>query len=106
MNGNPPFPGSPPPRPSTYPQKRINYIARGELPMTEEKLTFSADVSRLLDIVAHALYSNRDVFLRELVSNAADACDRLRYEAIRNPALAGADSDLKIRVFRTPEKRQ
>jgi molecular chaperone HtpG len=74
--------------------------------MTEEKLTFSADVSRLLDIVAHALYSNRDVFLRELVSNAADACDRLRYEAIRNPALSGADSDLKIRVFRTPEKRQ
>ena len=43
--------------------------------MTTEKQNFGADVSRLLEIVAHALYSNRDVFLRELISNAADACD-------------------------------
>lgn len=67
--------------------------------MTEEKLTFTADVSRLLDIVAHALYSNRDVFLRELISNAADACDRLRYEAVKNQALA-ADGGYKIRVWK------
>ena len=53
--------------------------------MTEEKLAFTADVSRLLDIVAHALYSNRDVFLRELISNAADACDGLRHEAVSKP---------------------
>jgi molecular chaperone HtpG len=45
---------------------------------------FETDVSKLLDIVANALYSNRDVFLRELISNAADACDRLRYEALQN----------------------
>lgn len=48
---------------------------------------FETDVSRLLDIVANALYSNRDVFLRELISNAADACDRLRYEALQSPEL-------------------
>lgn len=47
-----------------------------------ENMNFGADVARLLEIVTHALYSNRDVFLRELVSNSADACDRLRYEAL------------------------
>jgi len=73
--------------------------------MTEEKLSFGADVSRLLDIVAHALYSNRDVFLRELISNAADACDRLRYESIRNPALMGNEPDLKIRIARDTAAR-
>ncbi len=66
--------------------------------MTTETLTFNADVSRLLDIVAHALYSNRDVFLRELISNAADACDRLRYEALGNSDLIKKDSDFRIRV--------
>ena len=50
-------------------------------------MNFGADVARLLEIVTHALYSNRDVFLRELVSNAADACDRLRYEAIATSSL-------------------
>lgn len=69
-----------------------------------ETLDFSADVSRLLDIVAHALYSNRDVFLRELISNAADACDRLRYEALTKPELIQGqyikadDEDFKIHV--------
>ncbi|PZP55419.1 MAG: molecular chaperone HtpG [Micavibrio aeruginosavorus] len=52
-----------------------------------ENMNFGADVARLLEIVTHALYSNRDVFLRELVSNAADACDRLRYEAIATSSL-------------------
>ncbi len=55
--------------------------------MSEETLTFGTDVSRLLDIVANALYTNRDVFLRELISNAADACDKLRYESLQNPEL-------------------
>lgn len=71
----------------------------------EEKLNFGADVSRLLDIVAHALYSNRDVFLRELISNASDACDRLRYEALNNPDLIKSDSDFKIRVFKDTDDR-
>ena len=57
--------------------------------MTAEKFTFQAEVSKLLDIVAHSLYSHKEIFLRELVSNAADACDRLRYEALTRPELAG-----------------
>ena len=60
-----------------------------------ETRSFEAEVGRLLDIVANALYSEREVFLRELVSNAADACDRLRYEAIENPELM-ADAPLAI----------
>lgn len=66
--------------------------------MAQEKLNFGADVSRLLDIVANALYSNRDVFLRELISNASDACDRLRYQAITTPDLIKNAPDFKLRV--------
>ncbi|QQG37135.1 MAG: molecular chaperone HtpG [Micavibrio aeruginosavorus] len=73
--------------------------------MTTETLSFGADVSRLLDIVAHALYSNRDVFLRELISNAADACDRLRYEAITKPYLTVDDPSFKVRIYRDPRTR-
>lgn len=62
-------------------------------------MDFTADVSRLLDIVANALYTNRDVFLRELISNAADACDRLRYDSIQNPDLIKDDPDFKITVL-------
>lgn len=73
--------------------------------MTTETLSFGADVSRLLDIVARALYSNRDVFLRELISNAADACDRLRYEALAKPFLTKNDPAFKIRIYRDPPSR-
>ena len=62
----------------------------------EEKLSFQAEVSRLLDIVAHSLYSEKEIFLRELISNAADACDRLRYEAQTKPDLAPSDQPFKI----------
>lgn len=73
--------------------------------MTETNtLNFSADVARLLDIVANALYSNRDVFLRELVANAADACDRRRYEAISTPTLLAHDP-LHITVVPDPKAR-
>lgn len=72
---------------------------------TEEQLNFGADVSRLLDIVAHALYSNRDVFLRELISNASDACDRLRYEAVTNTDLTKGDAEFRIRVFKDTSDR-
>ncbi|MGQ9364825.1 molecular chaperone HtpG [Azospirillum sp. ST 5-10] len=64
--------------------------------MTEERLSFQAEVSRLLDIVAHSLYSEKEVFLRELVSNASDACDRLRYAALTQPELTAGDADFKI----------
>ncbi len=69
--------------------------------MKNDMHSFDADVSRLLDIVANALYTNQDVFLRELISNAADACDRLRYDALQNPALTAADPDFAVRV--TPD---
>ncbi len=52
-----------------------------------EKRSFQAEVSRLLDIVAHSLYSEKEIFLRELISNASDACDRLRYLALTEPGL-------------------
>ncbi|TNE32984.1 MAG: molecular chaperone HtpG, partial [Alphaproteobacteria bacterium] len=53
-----------------------------------EQHQFQAEVSRLLDIVANALYSDKDIFLRELISNASDACDRLRYAALTDKAIA------------------
>src|SRR5688572_25711417 len=59
---------------------------------------FQAEVSKLLDLMVHSVYSEREVFLRELISNAADACDKLRYEAIANPELLEGDSALKITI--------
>ncbi|HEV2303197.1 MAG TPA: molecular chaperone HtpG [Stellaceae bacterium] len=64
--------------------------------MTQETRSFQAEVSRLLEIVAHSLYSEKEIFLRELVSNASDACDRLRYAALLDPALAEGDSGYRI----------
>ena len=61
-----------------------------------EKRTFEADVSRLLHMMVHSVYSDRDVFLRELISNAADACEKLRYEAIAQPELLGGDPKPRI----------
>jgi molecular chaperone HtpG len=66
--------------------------------MSEEKLSFQAEVSRLLDIVAHSLYSNKEIFLRELISNASDACDRLRYAALTQPELTADDPDFRIEL--------
>jgi molecular chaperone HtpG len=59
---------------------------------------FQAEVSELLHLMVHSVYSETDIFLRELVSNASDACDKLRYEAIANPALLGEGDALKIRI--------
>ena len=67
--------------------------------MTEEKFVFQAEVSKLLDIVAHSLYSHKEIFLRELISNASDACDRLRYEVLTQPELtAGGAFQIVIEV--------
>src|SRR5690606_5581286 len=64
----------------------------------KETLQFQAEVQQLLQLMIHSLYSNRDIFLRELVSNASDAADQLRFEALKNPSLYGADPELRITV--------
>ena len=67
---------------------------------TTEKQTlgFQTEVRQLLDLMIHSLYSDKDIFLRELISNASDAVDKLRFEALRDESLYEGDSDLKIRV--------
>jgi molecular chaperone HtpG len=64
----------------------------------QEKLGFQAEVKQLLQIVVHSLYSNKEIFLRELISNASDAIDKLRFEALSDPALYENDSTLAIRI--------
>ncbi len=64
----------------------------------KETLGFQTEVKQLLHLMIHSLYSNKEIFLRELVSNASDACDKLRFEALNNPALYGDDAELKIRL--------
>ena len=64
----------------------------------KEVLGFQAEVKQLLQLMIHSLYSNKEIFLRELISNASDASDKLRFEAINNDALYGNDHELKIKV--------
>ncbi|MCX8098378.1 MAG: molecular chaperone HtpG [Casimicrobiaceae bacterium] len=66
--------------------------------MSTQQHAFQAEVARLLHLVTHSLYSNKEIFLRELISNASDACDKLRFEAIENPALYEDAPTLDIRV--------
>ncbi len=73
--------------------------------MASETYSFQAEVSRLLDIVANALYSNKEVFLRELISNSSDACDKLRYAAITQPELTQDDPDFRVNIIPTKEAR-
>ena len=63
-----------------------------------ETRKFEAEVAQVLHLVTHSLYSHKEIFLRELISNASDACDKLRFESIANPALSAGDSELHIDV--------
>ena len=65
---------------------------------TKEQLSFQAEAKQLLKLMIHSLYSNKEIFLRELISNASDAADKLRFEALTDAALYESDSDLNIRV--------
>ena len=66
--------------------------------MTKQTHSFQAEVAQLLHLVTHSLYSNKEIFLRELISNASDACDKLRFEAINDSGLYESDPDLKVKL--------
>jgi molecular chaperone HtpG len=73
--------------------------------VSKETLGFQTEVSQLLKLMIHSLYSNKEIFLRELISNASDACDKLRFEALTDASLMGDDSDLQIDISVDREKR-
>ncbi|MCP4388781.1 MAG: molecular chaperone HtpG, partial [Gammaproteobacteria bacterium] len=70
-----------------------------------ETLGFETEVNQLLDLMVHSLYSNKEIFLRELISNASDACDRLRFSAVSDAGLYEEDIELKIKISYDPENR-
>jgi molecular chaperone HtpG len=71
-----------------------------------EARAFEADVAKLLHLMVHSVYSDKDVFLRELISNAADACEKLRYEGVSDPALLGDDPQPRITLTLDPDARR
>src|ERR1700712_687620 len=76
-----------------FPQSRAE-----NTPMDKQTLSFQAEVKQILHLVTHSLYSNKEIFLRELISNASDACDKLRFEATLKPELYEGKADLEVRV--------
>lgn len=66
--------------------------------VTKEHLNFQAEVKQLLKLMIHSLYSNKEIFLRELISNASDAVDKLRFEGLSDGSLYESNSDLRIRI--------
>jgi molecular chaperone HtpG len=85
---------------NVFPQTATNsfFTLETAIFMTKQTLNFQAEVAQLLHLVTHSLYSNKEIFLRELISNASDACDKLRFEAINAPDLLESDAELKVKV--------
>src|ERR687895_1880996 len=77
---------------------RNTVTAQASQSQGQERFSFQAGVFQLLDLMIHSLYSNKEIFLRELISNASDAIDRLRFEAYSRPELHADDDPLQIRV--------
>src|SRR6478752_1106929 len=71
----------------------------------KETLGFQTEVKQLLHLMIHSLYGHKEIFLRELVSNASDACDKLRFDGIATPALLEGDGEFRIRVSVDPAAR-
>jgi molecular chaperone HtpG len=66
--------------------------------MSTENISFQAEVGKILKLVTHSLYKDKKIFLRELISNASDACDKLRYSALTNSKLLDSDTELKVSI--------
>src|ERR687891_2466469 len=73
--------------------------------INKQTLGFQAEVRQLLDLMVHSLYSNKEIFLRELISNASDAAEKLRFEALSNDRLFEGDTELKIEVEYSKNQR-
>jgi len=71
---------------------------REEIEKANEKFNFDADISRLMDIIINSLYTNKEIFIRELISNSSDACEKVRFFAIQNPGFLGEKKELEIRI--------
>ena len=97
--GRPPYPrscGEKPVAVSRTPACHQRSLSKAT--MTKQTLSFQAEVKQILHLVTHSLYSNKEIFLRELISNASDACDKLRFEALNQPELYEDAPNLEVRV--------
>lgn len=78
---------------------------REVLEKSSEKFSFNADITRLMDIIINSLYTHKEVFIRELISNSSDACDKARFMAVQNPDFLGEKKDLEIRIETDEDKK-
>jgi molecular chaperone HtpG len=83
----------------------IHIFTEGSMTSSAETRAFEAEVAQVLHLVTHSLYSHKEIFLRELISNASDACDKLRFAALSDPALTAEDSELRIEITADKDAR-